>query len=87
MVTAGKPNKGGEVEGWSDVTGAGGREGEAEVCFKDTTGVENDVFSEHKLQVCLDEQTKLQVAAWEKRPHQMEYYRETRLLGEVQNVC
>lgn len=47
MITAGKPNKGVEDEGWSEVTGAGAPEGEVKVRFEDTTCVKHDGFSDH----------------------------------------
>ena len=46
MVNAGKPNKGVDVDGCSGATGAGGREGEADVWFEDATGMEHEEFSE-----------------------------------------
>ena len=64
MITADKPNKGVEDEGWSEVTGAGAPEGEVKVCFEDSTCVEHDGFSDHWASTCFpDAQTRLQVTA------------------------
>ena len=64
MITADKPNKGVEDEGWSEVTGAGAPEGEVKVYFEDSTCVEHDGFSDHWASTCFpDAQTRLQVTA------------------------
>ena len=50
MIIAGKPNKGVEDESRSDVTGAGGPEGEVKVWFEDTTCVNMTDFLNTQLQ-------------------------------------
>ena len=50
MITAGKPNKVVEDESRSEVTGAGGPEGEVKVWFEDTTCVNMTDFLNNQLQ-------------------------------------
>ena len=47
MVTAGNPNNGVDVDGWSNEAGGGGCEAEVEVWFSDPSGIELKDFSVH----------------------------------------